>query len=92
MWNMAGCSYNKLGIFLFLHKWVLGNSLVEKLCSPELRNSVKDTGEQMPSLLNLFNEDTRFPFFTSVGIWGRSINDSAQPQGLRHWTLEGNKG
>lgn len=72
MWNMAGCSYNKLGIFLFLHKWVLGNSLVEKLCSPELRNSVKDTGEQMPSLLNLFNEDTRFPFFTSVGIWGRS--------------------
>ena len=64
MWNMASCSYNKFGIFLFLHKWVLGNSLVEKLCSPELRNSVKDTRDQMPSLLNLFNEDTRFPFFT----------------------------
>ena len=40
MWNMASCSYNTFGIFVFLPKWVLGNSLVEKLRNPELRNSV----------------------------------------------------
>lgn len=64
MWNMASCSYNKFGVLVFLPKWVLGDSVGEKLCSPELRNSAKDTGDQMLPLLNLFNEDVHSPFPT----------------------------
>lgn len=59
---MSSWSYHKFGILVFLPKWVLGDSFGEKLCDPEFRNSVKDTGDQMPPLVNLLLNMFTFPF------------------------------
>lgn len=61
MWNMADCSFDKFGVLAFLPQ-VLGDSLEEELQGPELRNSVKDTGDQTRPLLNLFTKDVHSSF------------------------------
>ena len=44
--------------------------IMEKIKIIIKKNSVSDTGDQMPPPLNLFNERTlMFPFSHSAGIW-----------------------
>lgn len=63
MWNMASCSCNTFGVLVFLSKrafvgWLSWWGTIR----PKLRNPVKDAGDHMPALLNLFNEEAHSPF------------------------------